>query len=134
MSFFPQSSLSVLPSTLLFFSFFFPPQLNLYALHPRSWLSVFTSLPCSTARLSVSSVPMFLSLLHTGLSLLPSIFVCVSYRPFEPYYYHCKINILPSMPALHPFSCHVSSFPFVTSLCSFVFFSLSLCVLIYFVK
>lgn len=41
----------------------------------------------------------------------------------------CKINIVPSMPVLHPLSCHVSSFPFVTSLS---FFCL-LC-LIYFVE
>lgn len=111
------------------FSPFFPtPQLNLYALHPRSWLSVFTSLLCSTAHISV------FYLLHIGLSLLPSIFfVRVSYRPFEPYCYHCKINVLPSMTALHPISCHVSSFPFVTSL-FFVCFSLSSCVLIYFAE
>lgn len=47
---------------------FSTPQLNLYALHPRSWLSVFTSLPCSAAHISVY-------LLHTGLSLLPSSFI-----------------------------------------------------------
>lgn len=41
----------------------------------------------------------------------------------------CKINIVPSMPVLHPFSCHVSSFLFVTPL----FFLSSLC-LIYFVE
>lgn len=39
----------------------------------------------------------------------------------------CKINIVSSMPVLHPSSCHVSSFPFVTC-----FFSV-LC-LIYFVE
>lgn len=31
----------------------------------------------------------------------------------------CKINVVPSMPVLRPFSRHVSSFPFVTSLCFF---------------
>lgn len=39
----------------------------------------------------------------------------------------CKINIVPSTPVLHPFSCHVSSFPFVTSLSFFsVFFVFNL--------
>lgn len=93
------------------FLFFFFSQLNFYTPHPRSWLSVIISLLCSAAQLSVSCLCFFTTAHWAGAA---AIHLFVSHTDLSRIAF-CKINILSSMPALPPFSCDVSSFPFVLS-------------------
>lgn len=122
--------LSVLPSTHSLLCFFHPtvkslrpsPQKLVERLHlsPVQHSPHFCLLSSAHRVVAAAILRSFFFLFASHTDLLNHIVITV-------------INILPSMTALHPLSCHVSLFPFVTSL-FFVCFSLSSCVLIYFAE
>lgn len=107
------------PPTLLFSS----SQLNLSPLHPRSWLSVIMSLLCSTQ----PNFCLCVSYTSAHWVIAAIIHLSISHADLLSHTASCKINIVPSMPVLHPFFLPC----FFISICHLCFFSV-LC-LIYFV-